>query len=85
MRRPRRQDNGRFTLTTTNLRPEDIDFVDGIPVVAPAVAIAQVTADGMEASLVEQAITTAANRGMINRVREARLRVALDDRHRRTP
>jgi hypothetical protein len=53
--------------------------------VAPAVATAQVTVDGMEASLVEQAITTAANRGMINRVREARLRVALDDRHRRTP
>lgn len=80
--RVRRRDTGRFTVTATNLRPQDIDFVDGIPVVVPATAIGQVIARGMEGTLVEQAIAAAAARGMLNRVDEARLRVALDDRHR---
>jgi predicted transcriptional regulator of viral defense system len=79
-RRPRRSNNGHFAVVATDLRPEDIDFVDQIPVVEPAAAIAHAIAHGMDGTLVDQAITAAATRGLLTRVREARLRVALDDR-----
>lgn len=81
--RLRRRDNGRFSVTRADLAPEDIDFVDQIPVVVPAVAIAQAITRGMEGTLVGQAIAAAAARGLINQLGEARLRVAVADRHRR--
>jgi len=81
--RLRRRDTGRFVATTARLGPDDIDFVDQIPVVVPAVAIARVITEGMEGTLVNQAITTAARQGRLTPLAEARLRVALDDRNRR--
>lgn len=79
-RRLRRHDNGRFVGVVTDLDPDDVDFVDNIPVVTPAVAIASVIAEGMEGTLIDQAITTAAGRGLLSQIGEARLRVALADR-----
>lgn len=79
-RRPRRHANGRFTVVATDLRPDDVDFIDNIPVVTPTVAIGSVIAEGMEGKPVDQAISTAATRGLLSRIGEARLRVALADR-----
>lgn len=77
----RRDPAGRFRAVTADLEPSDVDFVDQIPVVAAAVAIARVIEQGLEGSLIGQAITTAATRGLIGQLPEARLRVALADRH----
>ncbi len=79
-RRLRRTGNGRFAVVATDLRPEDVDFVDQIPVVVPAAAIAHAITHAMDGTLADQAITAAAARGSLNRLGEARLRVALDDR-----
>ena len=79
--RLRRRANGRFNVSHANLTPEDVSFVDQIPVAAPAVAIAQAIARAMEGTLVTQAITTAVARGLISQLGEARLRVAVADRY----
>jgi predicted transcriptional regulator of viral defense system len=80
-RRLRRADNGRFAVRVANLDPADLDFVDQIPVVVAAIAISQAITKGMEGSLIGQAITTAARRGLVSQLGEARLRVALADRN----
>lgn len=77
-----RRQTDRYLVTSADLGADDVDFVDDIPVVVPAVAIRQVIDRGIDATLIEQAIQTAAGRGFLNRISEARLRVALDDRHR---
>lgn len=79
----RRDPTGRFRAVTAHLGPNDIDFVDQIPVVVAAVAIAQAIEQGLEGSLIGQAITTAATRGLLGQLPEARLRVALADRNQR--
>lgn len=82
-KRPRSGHAGQFRATTAELRPDDIDFVDQIPVVVAAIAIAQTIERGLEGTLVGQAITTAAARGLLGQLPEARLRVALADRNQR--
>jgi predicted transcriptional regulator of viral defense system len=79
-RRVRRHDTGRFRVRNRNLRNRDFDFVDGVPVVTPAIAIAQVIDDGLERGLIEQAIAKARRREVLDERTEARLRVALEDR-----
>lgn len=79
-KRRRRHDTGRFRVSTAQLRPEDVDFVDHIPVVVPAIAIAHTIVRGLEGTLIGQAITTASARGLLGQLPEARLRVALADR-----
>ncbi|MDA8046172.1 MAG: type IV toxin-antitoxin system AbiEi family antitoxin domain-containing protein [Actinomycetota bacterium] len=81
--RPRRDPKGRFKALTARLAPNDIDFVDQIPVVVAGVAIGQAIERGLEGSLIGQAITTAATRGLLGQLPEARLRVALADRNQR--
>ena len=81
-RLPRRHDNGRFRVRSVQMGADDIDFVDQVPVVVPAVAIAQVIERGMDGRLLAQAITAAAGRGLLGQLAEARLRVALADRPR---
>ena len=76
----RRHDTGRFRVRNRNLRNRDFDFVDGVPVVTPAIAIAQVIDDGLERGLIEQAIAKARRREVLDERTEARLRVALEDR-----
>jgi predicted transcriptional regulator of viral defense system len=80
-KRVRRRDAARFRLKTEKLAPVDIDFVEGIPVVRPEVAIRQVIDQGTEGTLVEQAITNASRRNLFKPLAEARLRVALADRN----
>jgi predicted transcriptional regulator of viral defense system len=80
-RRRRRDPKGRFRVVTADLGSGDVDFVDQIPVVVAAIAIAHVIERGMEGSLVNQAITAAAARGLLGQLPEARLRVALADRN----
>ncbi len=79
-RRVRRRDTQRFKVTTYDLRTRDVDFVDGVPVVVPAIAITQGIAAGLEHGLIEQAITKARRREIITALDEARLRVALEER-----
>jgi predicted transcriptional regulator of viral defense system len=80
-RRVRRKNPGRYRVRTEALADRDIDFVDGIPVVTPDVAIRQVIDDGLEGTLIQQAITGGRARNMFNPLAEARLRVALADRN----
>jgi predicted transcriptional regulator of viral defense system len=84
-RRLRRHDAGRFRVTTAELRPEDVDYVDQIPAVVPSVAIAQTIDRGLEGTLIDQAITTARARNLLSPLAEARLRVASADRRPREP
>jgi predicted transcriptional regulator of viral defense system len=79
-RRLRRRPAGRFRIRHRVLRNQDYDFVEGIPVVVAALAIADVIGDGLERGLVEQAIMKARRRETIDEVTAARLRIALDDR-----
>jgi len=69
------------------LRGRDIDEVDGIPVVRPAMAIMQAITAGTERTLIEQAISTVRAREMIHPLSEARLWVSLEDYYatKRTP
>jgi predicted transcriptional regulator of viral defense system len=64
------------------LTPDQIEHVDGIPVLAPPVAIANAIDDGIEGGLAAQAIATARRRELIGQVEEARLLVRLADRNR---
>jgi predicted transcriptional regulator of viral defense system len=80
-RRLRRRGADRYRLKTEKLTPAEIDFVAGIPVARPDVAIRQVIEGGTEGSLVEQAITNANRRNLLKPLAEARLRVALADRN----
>lgn len=76
----RRKGADRYRFHTEKLTAKDIDFIEGIPVARPEVAIREAIDDGTEGTLVEQAITTAARRNLLKDLAEARLRVALADR-----
>lgn len=78
----RRQGADRYRVTRRALGPDDVDEVDNIPVAAPAAAIAQAIDQGVEGSLIEQAIANARGRQLFGPTTEARLRVRLDDRGR---
>ena len=77
---PRRGGTERYKFTRRKLAPNQIDEVDNIPVVIPALAIRDAIEAGLPGHLIEQAITTARRRELIDQLTEARLRVALADR-----
>lgn len=79
-RRVRRVAGGDRFVTVGHVDPDAVDFVDDIPVVSVATAIAQALARGVDGSLVAQAIETAGRRQLIDRITEARLLVAAADR-----
>lgn len=78
--RPRRQGGELYRVRRIDLMPDDVDEVDGVPVVTPAVAIRQTIDGGVPADLVEQAVRRAEARELIGRQTSARLLVALYDR-----
>ena len=65
-----------------DLPRDQIDEVDDIRVVSPSLAIEVAMAEGVDGSLIEQAITKASRRELIGTRRAARLLVALDDKER---
>ncbi|MDQ6840779.1 MAG: hypothetical protein M3137_21200 [Actinomycetota bacterium] len=83
--RVRRKDKYRFTVVAARLGDADIDLVDGIPVVVAKVAIRQAIDGGVEGTLIDQAIATATTKGLLQPLAEARLRVAVADRHANPP
>jgi predicted transcriptional regulator of viral defense system len=80
----RRQGAERYRVVRRALGPGDVDEVDNIPVASPAAAIAQAIDEGVEGTLIEQAITNARARQMFGPTTEARLRIRLDERGRPT-
>lgn len=78
--RLRRKAERRFEVTERNFASRDIEFVDNVPVLTPAAAIDQAIDEGLEASMIEQAIATARQRGQMKPLDEARLRIKLDNR-----
>lgn len=78
--RPRRQGGDHYRVRRVDLVPDDVDEVDGVPVVTPAVAIRQAIDDGVPTDLVEQAVRRSEARELIGRQTSARLLVALYDR-----
>ncbi|MHB1913163.1 MAG: type IV toxin-antitoxin system AbiEi family antitoxin domain-containing protein [Acidimicrobiales bacterium] len=79
--RVRRTQDRRFRLRQQRLRPDQIDQVDGIPVLSPRAAIEEAIANGMEGDMIEQAIANARRRELIGELGAARLRVQLADRN----
>ena len=71
----------RFRLRQQRLRPDQIDQVDGIPVLSPRAAIEEAIANGLEGDMIEQAIANARRRELIGELAAARLRVQLADRN----
>ena len=69
----------RFVILRRELGDEDIDYIENIPVVRPAIAIAQAIDLGVDRGLIEQAIANARGRALIDALTEARLRVRLHD------
>lgn len=82
--RVRRANDRRFRLRQRRLDPDQIDHVEGIPVLAPQAAIAEAIANGLEGTMVEQAIANARRRELVGELGAARLRVQLADRNART-
>lgn len=82
---PRRTGEQRYKFIRRALAPDETDEVDNIPVVAPRVAIHDAIKAGLAAHLIEQAITTARRRELIDPITEARLRVELADRGEHQP
>ena len=78
--RVRRQQDHRFRLRQRRLEPDQIDQVDGIAVLAPRSAIEESITNGLEGTMVEQAIKNARQRQLISELTAARLLVQLADR-----
>jgi predicted transcriptional regulator of viral defense system len=72
--RPRKAGGERYRVHHGRLGPRDVDIVNDIPVVIPAVAIAQATTAHIDPRLIEQAIATARRRGDLDVGDEERLR-----------
>ncbi len=81
--RVRRAHDRRFRLRQRRLEPDQIDHVDGIPVLAPQAAIEEAIAKGLEGNMAEQAIANARRRELVGELGAARLRVQLADRNAR--
>ena len=82
--RVRRANDRRFVLRQRRLDPDQIDHVEGIPVLTPQAAIAEAIANGLEGTMVEQAIANARRRELVGELGAARLRVQHADRFTRT-
>lgn len=82
--RPRKRGGERYRIRQAKLSPGEVEEVDDIPVVIPVRAIREGIADGVDPRLIEQAISTARQRGEFDMVGEAALRQELD-RTRRVP
>ncbi len=67
----------RYRFVHQDLAPENIERLDGLPIVTPKMAIEQATTDHLRGGLIEQAIDTARNRGLLRRVDADELRRAL--------
>lgn len=80
---PRRRAPKRFKFIRRALAEEDIDEVDYIAVLTPRAAIRDAIRAGLPGQLIEQALTTARRRELIDPITEARLRVELADRNQR--
>ncbi|MGH9092521.1 MAG: type IV toxin-antitoxin system AbiEi family antitoxin domain-containing protein [Acidimicrobiales bacterium] len=78
--RVRRALDRRFRLRQRRLDPDQVDQVDGIPVLAPRAAIEEAIDNGLEGNMVEQAIDNARRRQLISELTASRLRVRLADR-----
>ena len=78
--RPRKAGGQRYRIWPRDLGPQDLDEVDGIPVVAPARAIADGIDAALESTLVEQAIRTARERRLVTTKEERELRRRLAHR-----
>lgn len=78
--RPRRKGGELYRLHHMHLEPDEIDQMDGIPLVTPAVAIHQATTSGTPDDLIEQAVRRGQAREHFGVRTAARLLVALDDR-----
>jgi predicted transcriptional regulator of viral defense system len=70
-------------LPAGRLDRDQIDQVDGIPVLTPQAAVEEAIANGLEGNMVEQAIANARRRELIGELGAARLRVQLADRNAR--
>jgi predicted transcriptional regulator of viral defense system len=81
--RVRRTHDRRFRLRQRRLDRDQIDQVDGIPVLTPQAAVEEAIANGLEGNMVEQAIANARRRELIGELGAARLRVQLADRNAR--
>lgn len=81
--RVRRTHDHRYRLRQRRLNPDQIDQVDGIPVLTPQAAVEEAITNGLEGNLVEQAIANARRRELIGELAAARLRVQLADRNAR--
>ena len=79
--RVRRAHDRRFRLRQRRLDPDQIDQVDGIPVLTPQAAVEEGITNGLEGKMVEQAIANARRRELIGELTAARLRVQLADRN----
>jgi len=75
--RPRRSGGGKYRIWTVELDPEEVDYVDGVPVTVPQRAIVDAARAGLAPRLVAQAIQNARRRGLIGRSTEAAIRAAL--------
>lgn len=72
--RPRKKGGDLYWFLVERLGPGDVEIVDDIPVVIPAVAIAEAIDEHIDPALIDQAITTARRRGELTTKDEARLR-----------
>lgn len=73
----------RFPLRQRRLDSDQIDQVDGIPVLTPQAASEAAIANGLGGTMIEQAIANARRRELISERGAARLRVQLADRNAR--
>jgi len=78
--RPRRQGGDLYTVHHQSLDADQVRRFEGIPIVTPAVAIAQVIDDGTAGHLIRQAIETARNRGQITPAEQTALTAKLQER-----
>ncbi len=81
--RVRRIQDRRFRFRQQRLARDQIDQVDGIPVLAPQAAVEEAITNGLEGNMIEQAIVNARRRELIGELGAARLRVQLADRNAR--
>ena len=75
--RPRRRGGTEYRIWTVDIDPEDVDYVDGVPVTVPQRAIVEAAQAGLAPRFVEQAIQNGRRRGLIGRATETAIRAAL--------
>jgi len=78
--RPKRQGAERYRIIYERLGAADVDHVVNVTTVVPAIAIRQATERGTPGDLIEQALTQAQARGLLDKRGAARLLLDLDAR-----